>query len=131
MQPIDQITWLKHTLSYFGVHEVVVQHSHHLHSELGQQIQCQISFSIAPRRRGGNPINISAVGTKSHVSQPAVTQKNAVMGCVTKLQEHGYTLPTFSFLLMTAKSRNMLDDVAGFAANQARSNQNDVVISIC
>ena len=106
-----------------------VQHTHHAHPELGRQVQCRLSFSIAPKdRRRGNPIQISEAGLKAHADQPAVAQKYAVMGCVHKLQEMGYTLTSFSALLMKAKSMNMENKVAEVAASMARMNRNDVVM---
>ena len=57
----------------------------------------------------------------------AVAQKYAVLACVNKLANIGYSLPTYSSVLIQAMDAGSYHDVAGFCARMAQNSQNDVV----
>ena len=96
------------------------------HIDNGPLIQCRIGFSIAARR-GRGIVQISEMGIKA--PQQTVAQKYAVITCVTKLANIGYTLPTLSSVLIQAINADMRHDVQGFCASIAWNNRNDVVKS--
>jgi hypothetical protein len=90
----------------------------------GRLIQCRVGFSIATRR-GTGVVQISEVGIKE--PDKAIAQKYAILACVNKLANIGYTLPTYSSMLIQAMDAGSYHDVAGFCARIAQNNQNDVV----
>ena len=96
------------------------------HVDNGPLIQYRIGFSIAARM-GRGVVQISEMGIKA--PQQTVAQKYAVIACVTKLVNIGYTLPTLSSVLIQAINMDMHHDVEGFCASIARNNQNDMVKS--
>ena len=57
----------------------------------------------------------------------AVAQKYAVLACVNKIVNIGYSLPTYSSVLIQAMEAGSYHDVAGFCARVAQNNRNDVV----
>ena len=57
----------------------------------------------------------------------AVAQKYAVLACVNKLVNIGYTLPTYSSVSIQDMDAGSYHDVAGFCARVAQNNRNDVV----
>ena len=61
--------------------------------------------------------------------QQTVAQKYAIIMCVTKLTNIGYTLPTLSSVLIEAINADMCHDVQCFCASIAWNNLNDVVKS--
>ena len=76
---------------------------------------------------GRGVVQISEMGIKA--PQQTVAQKYAIIACVTKLANIGYTLPTLSFVLIQAINADMHHDVEDFCASIARNNRNDVVKS--
>ena len=89
---------------------------HTFHVDSGSLIQCQIDFSIAPRR-GRGVVQISEIRIKA--PQQTVAQKYAVIACVTKLANIGYTLPTLFSMPIQAINADMRYDVQGFCASIA------------
>ena len=113
---IDPIIWLEETLSYFGVEGVDVESFDVDNCRL---VQCRIGFSIAARRDTG-VVQISEMGIKA--PEKSIAQKYAVIACLNKLVNIGYTLPTLSSLTIQAIDAGMYHDVAGFYARIARTN---------
>ena len=81
------MTYLKDTLSYFGVQQVHERYEYF--NGQPPQGQCRISFSM-PKKRGRGFVQISEVGVKVPQHQRVVAQKYAIMACVTKLASIGY-----------------------------------------
>ena len=92
--------------------------------DIGRFIQCRVGFSIAARR-GTSVVQISEVGVKA--LDKAIAQKYAVLACVNKHTNIGYTLPTYSSVLIQAMDAGSYHNVVGFCARIAQNNQNDVV----
>ena len=86
------------------------------HVDNGPLIQCRIGFSIAARI-GRGVVQILEMRIKA--PQQTVAQKHAVIVCVTKLANIGYTLPTQSSVLMQAINADMHHDVQGLCASIA------------
>ena len=57
----------------------------------------------------------------------AVAQKYAVLACVNKIVNIGYSLPTYSSVSIQAMDAGSYHDVAGFCARMAQNSWNDVV----
>ena len=113
--------WLKETLSNFRVEVVDVES---FEVDNGRFIQYRVGLSIAARR-GRVVVQILEVGVKA--PDKAVAQKYAVLACVNKLANIGYTLPTYSSVSIQAMDAGSSHDVAGFCARMAQNNRNDVV----
>ena len=96
------------------------------HVDNGSLIQCRIGFSIAARM-GRGVVQISEMEIKA--PQQTVAQKYAIIACVTKLVNIGYTLPTLSSVPIQAINTDMHHDVEGFCASIGRHSLNDVVKS--
>jgi hypothetical protein len=77
----------------------------------GRLVQSQIGFSIAARR-GRGVVQISKVGVKAPEKKIAI--KHAVIACLNKLANIGYTLPTLSSMMIQAIDAGMYHDVVGF-----------------
>jgi len=90
----------------------------------GRFIQCRVGFSIAARR-GRGVVQISEVGVKA--PDKAVAQKYVVLACVNKLENIGYTLPTYASVSIQAMDAGSYHDVAGFCARMAQNNRNNMV----
>ena len=90
----------------------------------GRLIQCRVGFSIAARR-GRGVVQISEVGVKA--PDKAIAQKYAILACLIKLANIGYTLPTYSSVSIQAMDTGSYHDVAGFCARMAQNNLNDMV----
>ena len=84
----------------------------------GRLVQSRIGFSIAARR-GRGVVQISEMGIKAH--EKSIAQKYAIIACLNKLTNIGYTLPTLSSLTIQAIDAGMYHDVAGFCAKIART----------
>ena len=67
--------------------------------DIGRFIQYRVGLSIAARR-GRVVVQILEVGVK--VPDKAVALKYVVLACVNKLANIGYTLPTYSSVLIQA-----------------------------
>ena len=93
---------------------------HTFHVDNGLLIQCRIGFFIAARMSRG-VVQISETGIKA--PQQTVAQKYAVIACVTKLANIGYTLATLSSVLIQAINADMRHDVEDFYASIARNNR--------
>ena len=109
--------------SNFGVEGVDVET---FDVDNGRLVQCRIGFSITTRK-GTRVVQISEVGVKAH--EKKIANRYAVIACLNKLTNIGYTLPTLSSLTIQAIDVGMCHDVAGFCARIARTNRNDVVKS--
>ena len=96
------------------------------HVDNGRLVQSRIGFSIAARR-GTGVVQISEVGRKA--PDKKIATKYAVIACLNKLANIGYTLPKLSSLTIQAIDVDCHRDVAGFCARIARTNRNDVVKS--
>ena len=94
------------------------------HVDNGPLIQCRIGFSIAANR-GISVVQILETGIKA--PHKGVAEKYAVIACVNKLANIGYTLPTYSSVSIQAMDAGSYHDVAGFCARMAQNNRNDVV----
>ena len=92
----------------------------------GRLRQYRVGFSIATRR-GTGVVQISKVGRKAPDNK--ITTKYAVIACLNKLVNIGYTLPRLSSMMIQAIDGCSYHDVAGFCARIARTNRNDVVKS--
>ena len=92
----------------------------------GPLIQCQIAFFITARM-GKGVVQISEMEIKA--PKQTVAQKYAIIACVTRLANIGYTLPTLSSVLIQAINADMRHDVEGFCASIAQNNRSDVVKS--
>ena len=90
----------------------------------GRLIQCRVGFSIAARR-GRGVVQISEVGVKA--PDKAIAQKYAILACLIKLANIGYTLPTYSSVSIQAMDVGSYHDVVGFCARMAQNNRNDMV----
>jgi hypothetical protein len=55
-----------------------------------------------------------------------VAQKYAILACVNKLANIGYTLPTYSYVSIQAMDVGPYHDVAGFCPKMAQNNPNDM-----
>ena len=56
-----------------------------------------------------------------------IAQKYAVLACVNKIVNIGYSLPTYSSVSIQAMDAGSYHDVAGFCARMAQNRRNDVV----
>ena len=57
----------------------------------------------------------------------AIAQKYAILACLNKLANIGYTLPTYSSVSILAMDADSYHDAAGFCARMAQNNRNDMV----
>ena len=101
--------------SYFGVDEVDVEC---FEVDNGRLMQYRVGFSIAARR-GTGIIQISEV--RIMAPNKAIAQKYVVLACVNKLVNIGYTLPTYSSVLIQAMDTGSYHDVTGFCARMAQN----------
>jgi len=90
----------------------------------GRLIQYRVGFSI-PTRRGRGVVQISEVEVKA--PDKAIAQKYAILACLNKLANIGYTLPTYSSVSIQAMDAGSYHDAAGFCARMAQNNRNDMV----
>ena len=87
----------------------------------------ELAFHSIIARRGTGVVQISEVGRKA--PDKKIATKYAVIACLNKLANIGYTLPTLSSINMLAIDVGSYHDVAGFYTRIARTNRNDVVKS--
>ena len=85
----------------------------------------ELAFHSIIARRGTGVVQISEVERKA--PNKKIATKYAVITCLNKLANIGYTLPTYSSVSIQTIDAGSYHDVAAFCARMAQNNRNDMV----